>query len=258
MSKKHKIAKRLLVCVLSVAVILAFTPTSLLAYADDNESEATTTIEEKAEVAETFAEEKAEETKAAGKERATGAVKVVNPLWSIVVKKVWVDVPVKDQTEVKVLLRIGLEEFGPLTLNASNDWTASVEDLGMSSLYDSKITVIEGSYVDENGQKVFHETTDYNVEYIQEKDEHNETVWITVKNKSKNVEEATTTTTGSTESSEPTDSTEPSDSSSDKSGDKSSEPETGDSSNLAFAYWLLLLSAAGGALTILYRKRRVN
>lgn len=257
MSKKHKIAKRLLVCVLSVAVILAFTPTSLLAYADDNESEATTTIEEKAEVAETFAEEKAEETKAAGKEQATGAVKVVNPLWSIVVKKVWIDVPVKDQTEVKVLLRIGLEEFGPLTLNASNDWTASVEDLGMSSLYDSKITVIEGSYVDENGQKVFHETTDYNVEYIQEKDEHNETVWITVKNKSKNVEEATTTT-GSTEPSEPTDSTEPSDSSSDKSGDKSSEPETGDSSNLAFAYWLLLLSAAGGALTILYRKRRVN
>ena len=253
MSKKHKIVKRLLVCVLSVAVILAFTPTSLLAYADDNEGEAATYVE-KAEAAETYAEEhaEAEETLAVEKEKATDPVKVINPEWSVMIKKVWVDVPKDNQTEVKVLLKIGLEEFGPFALNASNDWTTSVEDIAMSSLVDPRITVIEGSYVNENGEQVFRETTDYKVEYSQQTDSANKTVWIYVKNSSKNVEDPPPSDDeDTTETTEPTGSSNP-----DKQGDKS--PQTGDNSNLALAYWLLLLSGCAGAMAVMYRRKKTQ
>ena len=190
--------------------------------------------------------------------------------WTLMAQKEWIDVPEEEQKEIEVFLKIDDEILDSVKLNAENDWTASFEHLpAPSSLTNPNITVVEGYYVTENGEKIFKETEEYLVDYERTVSEADATIWVTVKNSSRFVEEQTTTTRPTTtEPDTDTTTTTPSQvSETTTSPGQTSQPttkkpgsgsSTGDSSHMAFAYWLLLLSGCAGVMAVMYRRKKTQ
>lgn len=87
--------------------------------------------------------------------------------WKLVAEKKWEDIEDTDDKEVKVYLKIGDRILDYITLNKDNGWKGEFTGLpDPSTLTDQNVTIVEGEMiVDENGNEVFVETSQYTVRY---------------------------------------------------------------------------------------------
>ena len=119
--------------------------------------------------------------------------------WTLNVTKEWDGISQSDQKPVQVYLKISGTILDSVTLEESNNWTASFTELpDPASLKTNDISVVEGSFVtNASGDAVFEETNSYKVDYEKVIQEETQTIFVKVINSAKPEEP------GVTESNEP-------------------------------------------------------
>lgn len=160
---------------------------------------------------------------------SNGAVLIGTPQdeWTLRVSKAWDGVKEQDKKAVSIRLKIGEYVLDAITLDKSNNWTASFTQLpNPDTLGELSITVVE-------------DETEYVVSYSEvTRDDNTKTMFIIVTNKEKPLEPD-----------EPSEPEKPKD-------DSPDNPQTGDNNNLVLWFTLIGIGTAGLSVSFHLQKRR--
>ena len=109
------------------------------------------------------------------------------PDWTLSVTKEWKEIEQEEQQPIQVFLKIEGTILDSVTLDGTNEWTASFTQLpDPASLQNGDISVVEGYYsMGPDGTQTFVEADSYQVDYEKAVNEENHLITITVVNSPK-------------------------------------------------------------------------